>query len=195
MIRAIAALLIAALAASNALAEANTPGRYVVTATTLNIRLAPNTAGQAAGSLRQGQEIEVLEVDNGWARISEYYDGARDGVSGTVASRVFAEHLGAGGSAQAPVELPAAAVEVDVDSPVYRAIESSDDLDKYQGLFVLVSEKLVESGACNLSDFRDIGGWWRSTSHQPRPVYYTYCGGATDKHRIFVDTQTGQVFR
>ena len=85
MIRAIAALLIAALAASNALAEANTPGRYVVTATTLNIRLAPNTAGQAAGSLRQGQEIEVLEVDNGWARISEYYDGARDGVSGTVA--------------------------------------------------------------------------------------------------------------
>ena len=191
----IAALLCALLNASAAWAEATAPGRYIVTASTLNIRLAPNTSGQAAGKLARGEEIEVLEVDNGWARISAYYDGASAGQSGAVARWVYAAHLDSSSAESVTPPVPVVVYEFDPESPVYQAIKSSDDLDRYSGLFVVVSEKLVETGTCELSDFRDIGGWWRSARHAPRAVYYTYCGGATDNHRVFVDAETGQVFR
>jgi hypothetical protein len=161
------------------------------------VRLAANQTGKIAKSLYRGQTVDVLEVSEGWARISHYYDGVDEGLSGFVAQWVFAQHLSpvtvdAGQPAETPKPV---AVKVDVDSPIFKAISSSDDLDKYAGLFVQVSEKLVESGQCDLSDFVDIGGWWRSNAHTPRSIYYTYCGGANNENRIFVDTATGRVFR
>ena len=182
------ALLIAAVSVSSAFALAETPGQYFVTAGTLNVRLASNETGKVVKKLRRGDKLEVFELSNGWARVSQYYDAAGNGQSAFVAQWVFAEHLEI-----AP--LAVASIQVDVNSPVYQAIRSSDDLDRHQGVFVLVSDKLVESGQCKLSDFHDIGGWWRSAAHKPRSVYYTYCGGATNEHRIFVDTATGRVFR
>ena len=188
MFRVVLTFLLAASFASMAFAVAETPGQYYVTAGSLNVRLASNETGQVVRKLRRGDKIEVFELSNGWARVSEYYDDADDGRSGFVAQWVYAEHLEV-----AP--LVAASIEVDVNSPVYQAIKSSDDLERHQGVFVLVSTKLVESGQCQLSDFHDIGGWWRSNAHRPRSVYYTYCGGAANEHRIFVDTATGRLFR
>lgn len=159
---------------------------FLVTTPTLNVRLAANTNGGVVSKLHRGQEVEVFEVDEGWARISEYYDAVSEGLSGKVARWVFAEFLSA---------KPPAPVKIDPNSPIARAIEASDDLDKHQHTFVWVSEKLIDSGECMLSDFRDIGGWWRSAAHKPRPIYYTYCGGATNSHRIYVNITTGQTFR
>jgi hypothetical protein len=163
------------------------PQVFVVTAGSLNVRLAPGTSGKVASKLYRGQQAEVFEIDNGWARISEYYDGEIEGLSGKVARWVFAEHLGS------PLQVPQQ--QVDANSPIARAIEASDDLEKHLNTFVWVSQKLVDAGECELSDFRDIGGWWRSAAHKPRSIYYTYCGGATNSHRIYVDTSTGQTFR
>jgi len=194
MTRATLTLLIAVCAASSAFAQARSPGEYVVSADTLNIRLAANTNAKVKGKLYQGQQIEVLEVSNGWARISHYYDGATEGLSGDVARWVFATHL----SPIAPPPVPAkprVEIKVDVNSPVYQAIESSDDLALHQGIFVQASEELVKAGQCKLSDFRDIGGWWRSAAHKPEPVYYTYCGGASNEDRIYLNTDTGATFR
>jgi hypothetical protein len=129
-----------------------------------------------------------------WARISRYYDGATEGISGNIAHWLFARHLTPRPAAPAPIK-PPVETRVDVDSPVYKAIESSDDLALHQVIFVQVSKKLVSTGECKLSDFRDIGGWWRSAAHKPEPVYYTYCGGATNEDRIYVNTDTGQTFR
>ena len=185
MLKATLVLLVTALLATSAFAAATAPGQYFVTAGTLNVRLASNETGRVARKLRRGDRIEVFEVSNGWARVSEYYDGD----SGVVAQWVSARHLEAAPASAAPT------VTVDVNSPVYQAIRASDDLDRHQGIFVLVSSKLVEAGQCELSDFHDIGGWWRSAAHKPRSVYYTYCGGATNEHRIFVDTATGRLFR
>jgi hypothetical protein len=159
---------------------------FFVTAQTLNVRLAANTSGSVASKLHHGQEVEVFEVDKGWARISEYFDGGSDGLSGNVARWVAATHLSA---------KPPGPKKVDVDSSVYWAIGASDDLTKHRDTFMRVTKILVASGECKLSEFRDIGGWWRSTAHKPRPIYYTYCGGASNSHRIYVDTTTGQTFR
>ena len=194
MTRVTLTLLIAVCAASTALAQARSPGEYVVSADTLNIRLAANTSAKVKGKLYRGQEVEVLEVDKGWARISSYYDGAAEGLSGNVARWVFATHLSPR-TATPPPAKPRVKIKVDINSPVYQAIESSDDLARHQGIFVQVSEKLVNAGQCKLSDFKDIGGWWRSAKHKPDPVYYTYCGGASNEDRIYVNTNTGKTFR
>jgi len=174
------------LGAQSAATEGMSPGLFIVTTGTLNVRLAANASGSVAGKLRRGQEVEVLEFDKDWARISEYYDGQTEGLSGRVARWVFAAHLATS---------PSVPKDIDVNSPVAQAIEASDDLDRHQHTFVRVSQKLVDSGECDISEFIDIGGWWRSAAHKPRPIYYTYCGGATNSHRIYVDTSTGQTFR
>jgi hypothetical protein len=186
MTRLVITILIAICTVSTALAEARAPGGFVVTADSLNVRLAANETGKIADKLYQQEKVEVFEVNNGWARISEYYDAEIDGQPGKVARWVFAMHL----SAPRPVEN-----EMIVSAPIVEAIKSSDDLTIYHNIFARVSQKLVDSGECKLSDFEDIGGWWRSVPHKPRPVYYTYCGGGVDNHRVYVNTATGEIFR
>lgn len=171
---------------SSAFAEATAPGRYVVTATTLNVRLAADTSGKLVGKLNQANKVEVLEVRDGWARISEYYDGETEGLSGRVAKWVFAAHLAS--------KIPPRN-KVRVNSAVFEAISASEDLEQHRDTFAQASQRLINSGQCKLSDFRDIGGWWRSASHNPEPVYYTYCGGAGNNDRIYVDTTTGETFK
>jgi len=187
-------LLIALLAVSSAFAQATAPGEFVVSANSLNIRLASNTSAKVKGKLYRGQKVDVFEVSGGWARISRYYDGASEGFSGEVADWVFATHLSPGPVTPLPAQAPVK-ITVDVDSPVYEAIKSSDDLALHQVIFVQVSEQLVDTGQCKLSDFEDIGGWWRSAAHKLEPVYYTYCGGTNNENRIYVNTATGEVFR
>jgi hypothetical protein len=180
------AMFIAIFTATTAFAEARSPGGFVVTADSLNVRLAANETGKVTDKLFQREKVEVFEVKNGWARISEYYDDENNGLSAKVARWVFATHL------SAP---RLAATKATVNSPVVNAIKSSDDLAIHQDTFVWVSEELIDSGECKLSDFEDIGGWWRSVDHKPRPVYYTYCGGSINNHRVYVNTATGTTFR
>jgi hypothetical protein len=182
----IGAALIVLSAVSTAFAEARTPGDFIITAGTLNVRIAPDTTAKVTDKLYRQQQVEVFEIDDGWARISPYYDGEAEGVPGNVARWVFAMHL----SAQ-----PRTDEKTDVGSPVAEAIKSSEDLEKYRGLFVSVSRKLIDSGECKLSDFADIGGWWRSIPHKSRPVYYVYCGAGSSNHVIYVDAASGETFR
>ena len=218
MTRAILAIFIAVFTTSSAFAEAKYPGDFVVSADTLNVRLAADTTGKVADRLNQSEKVEVLEVKDGWARISGYYGVEVGGQSENVARWVFATHLSPVLPAEETVvegdTIVAAMVSsgdltkyqntavadqpvqrIDANSPIVLAIKASEDLAKYLGTFVSVSEKLIDAGECQLSDFEDIGGWWKSVDHQPRPIYYTYCGGASNNHRVFVNVSTGRVFR
>lgn len=224
MTRVILAVLIAVFAASSAFAEAKYPGEFVVTADTLNVRLQANTSGKLIDRLVQREKVEVLEVKDGWARLSEYRGGEAESGSVGAARWVFAMHLSPATSTPSapPKEMKIAegvpiiaamtsadelakyqdslAVDrpeqrIDVSSPIVAAIKASEDLGKHLDTFVLVSGKLVNAGECELSDFEDIGGWWRSVDHRPRPIYYTYCGGASNNHRVFVNVDTGRVFK
>ena len=203
MTRVTLTVLLAVFAVSTVFAVDRSPGVYVVITGQLNVRLAPNRTGKIAAILKQGEKVEVFEFNGYWARISEYFDGTSEGLSGEVARWTSAkEHL----LAKLPVdgkieEKKEVKVEVKVEEKIIvnpaiaRAIKSSDDLEKYQNRFMVVSDKLINSGTCKLSDFEDIGGWWRSPEHQPRPVYYTYCGGGSNSDRIYFNATTRKVFR
>jgi uncharacterized protein YgiM (DUF1202 family) len=181
------AICCAFLTATFASARVMSPGDYYVTSDKLNVRLAPNKNGKLTNALYKRQKVEVFEVKDSWARISRYYDGGVEGVSGEIARWIFAEYL----STNRPAEEKVA----NINSPVAKAIKSSDDFSKYQNVFVSASEQLIKAGKCSLKDFKEMGGWWRSTNHKPKPVYFTYCEGMTKSNRIYLDAATGKTFR
>lgn len=181
------AIFLAIFAASVAHAGAISPGNYYVTSGKLDVRLAPNKNGKITNTLYKRQKLEVFEVKNGWARISRYYDGGVEGLSGKVARWVLAKYLSTNRPAEEKIE--------NLNSPVAKAIKSSDDFSKYQSVFVSASDKLMKTGKCKLADFKEMGGWWRSANHKSKSVYFTYCGGMAKKNRIYLNTVTGKIFR
>ncbi|NOR45886.1 MAG: SH3 domain-containing protein, partial [Candidatus Delongbacteria bacterium] len=60
-----------------------------------NVRLAHNPNGKITNKLYREQKVHVYEIKNTWARISEYYDGSKEGVSGKVARWVSKKYLSA----------------------------------------------------------------------------------------------------
>lgn|GEM_PF-1043596 len=162
------------------------PGFYFVISDKLNVRLAPNKNGAVTNTLYKRQKIEIFEIKGNWARISKFYDGSSEGVEGKVARWVYAKYLS---TTQPAVE------KVKVTSKVGDVIKSSDDFAKYQSVFVSASENLLKSGSCSMSDFIEMGGWWRSSIHKPKPIYFTYCGGMTKNNRIYLNALTGDTFR
>ena len=165
------------------------PGYYYVSPEKLNVRLAANKNGKIVNKIHKKQKVEVFEVKDDWARISRYYDGTDEGVLGNVARWVAVEYLSS--ISHLPVEIK----KSDADLSIATAIKLSDDFSKYQNVFVSASKKLINKGDCKLADFKKLGGWWRSLSHKPDPVYVTYCGGATKIHRIYLNVVTGATFK
>jgi hypothetical protein len=161
--------------------------KYFVTATTLNVRLAPSTEGKSTNSLDRGQIVEVYEKKNGWARISMYYNGKLEGVDGQVAMWVSSDYLSK--------NRPIIKKTVSPSSPIAKAIEGSDDYFKYRKIFLEASESLIDSGRCSLSEFKNAGGWVRSGSQKPRKVYFVFCGGYHNSNRLYLDVSDGSIFR
>ena len=78
---------------------------------------------------------------------------------------------------------------------VENAISSSDDFDEYKDQFMKATGRLIKDGTCDSVELRNMGGWVRSQSHKPKPVYFTYCGGMKTQNRIYLNVGTERVFR
>ena len=180
------ALLLIFCVAESASGAADGPGQYFVSADSLKERLGPSTDASVTNTIYKGQAVEVLEVKDGWARVSKYYDGAAEGKSGQVARWVSAQYLGR----ERPAPIAAAA-----DNKLEQAIKGSDDFAKFRVGFVNGSQELINSRRCTLADFAEMGGWMRSTNHKPKPVYFTYCGGMTLANKVYLNAQTGEIFK
>jgi hypothetical protein len=72
-------------------------------------------------------------------------------------------------------------------------VAGSDDFKNYRAEFVAAAQSLIRSGQCDESDFREWGGWMRSSNHRSRPIYFIYCGGATVSNRLYLDVETGEI--
>ncbi len=59
----------------------------------LNVRLSPSKYGQKTSVLQKGQKVDIYEVENGWARITKYYDGFSEGQNKRVARWVYYKYL------------------------------------------------------------------------------------------------------
>ena len=125
-------------------------GEHFVTASKLNVRLAPNNDGKITNVLDRGQRVEVFETKGNWARISEYYDGEVEQLSGEVARWVYGKYLS--------TEKHQTETLTNLGDPIFAAISSSDDFEAHQDVFVSASKTLINNGRCQLSDFQEVGG-------------------------------------
>ena len=167
--------------------EAVRLGAAYVTADRLHVRLAPSLYADVIGVLHGGQKVEILEMYEGWSRISRYYDGSAEEDSGRVARWVASAYLSQTGPGHD-------AAQVSPASPLGRAIDRSDDSHVHRSSFLMAARRLVERGQCTVSDFEKIGGWVQSFSHGAS-VYFTYCGGLLANNRIYLDVNSGRIFR
>lgn len=78
---------------------------------------------------------------------------------------------------------------------VESAVESSDDFAQYRAQFVKAAAALVDQGRCTIEELKEMGGWVKSQTHKPAPVYFTYCGGSTTANRIYLDVRDARIFR
>ncbi len=161
--------------------------RRYVAVDRLNVRLSPDVDGKITNALNRGQSISVFEVKDGWARISKYYNGQAEGVSGDVARWVYNKHLVS--------EKQEQQVTSNSGGPLQEAMQGSDDYGIYKDAFESASTQLVADGTCSVRNFAEMGGWLRSSSFKPRPVYFTYCGEMVESNRIYLDVDSGEVFK
>lgn len=167
------------------LASALSTGKnYVISDSTCE-RLAPSIKGEKTNTLYKGQVVDTYEVNNGWARVSEYYNGKWEGKNKRVARWVLAKDIS---------ENKAVEKTVSINSPVAKAIKGSDDFSKYSKKMIEVSENLVKSGQCSIKDFEDMGGWMSSTN-RGKGVYFTYCGGMNSNNKVYLNIITGKISR
>lgn len=75
------------------------------------------------------------------------------------------------------------------------AISKSEDYLAHKDTFDTASAILVKKGTCTSQELQEMGGWWRSVQHKPKPVYFTYCGGMMVSNRIYVNTETREIFK
>jgi len=72
----------------------------------------------------------------------------------------------------------------------------SDDYAKYHLVFEASARQLISDGRCSSADFKNMGGWVKSTTtYKNEPIYFTYCGEMTINNRIYLNAISGQVFQ
>jgi hypothetical protein len=166
-----------------AYAEEISAGDYYVSANQLSVRSAPSTTARIEDTLIRKQKVEVFEVNAGWARISKYSHGAEKNKEDQFAHWVSADYLTA-------TEPTGALAE---NTNIERYIKNSDNYSKYRENFIEVSKTLVEQGRCNLSDYKNIGGWVSSITHKSEPIYFTYCGGFSTCDKVYINAKSGEI--
>lgn len=162
--------------------------RFWVTSERLNRRTCPSESCGVVGQLFFREGVTVREEHDGWARITQTYDASCVGgrseyvdtgnaacdpangiTDGQFAEWVSVEYL----SETRPPD-PAADA-----SGIEELVSGSDDFARYRTAFAQAAQSLIAQRRCSERDFRDMGGWVKSTSHRNQPIYFTYCGGAT----------------
>ncbi|MCL9783303.1 SH3 domain-containing protein [Vibrio sp. S4M6] len=155
---------------------------YFVAVNELNVRLGPSLQSSVAHVMKQGDVVGVFEQKGGWARISEYYpahfESSMKGSTKQLARWVYSAHL----SKQRINNLISSPT-----SQLEEAIEFSDDFSIHRSIFLKIANDLINKGRCTLQDFVRNGGWYRSLSHKPEAIYFTYCGKTHISNRIYLD--------
>lgn len=173
--------------ASNEKAAATKPGDYYVASEETKERLSPARTGKVTNTLFKRQKVTVLELKDGWARVSKYYDGDAEGVRGQVARWVDAGALS--------TERPADEKVSGADGELRDALKDSDNFGRYSKVFMDASKKLIDEKMCTLIDFKSAGGWMKSSLNSSGNVYFVYCGGMKRSDRLYLDVQSGKAFK
>ena len=78
---------------------------------------------------------------------------------------------------------------------VLAVIAKSDDLNKYESVFVEETVKLISSKRCTPEEIQEQGGWTKSVvNHKVDPTYFIFCGGMHRSNRLYLNVVTKAIF-
>ncbi len=69
-------------------------------------------------------------------------------------------------------------------------ISDSEHYGIYGPKFEAIARELLAKGRCKEADFKEVGGFWKSTESGRAGQYFTYCGGMTLSNKIYVRVNT-----
>lgn len=189
------------LSAAISIAPVLAQERLWVNVDSLYRRTCPSKECGTVGKQFFRESVPALEHREGWVRISEFYDAscvsgiseyvdsgtaecvAENGIeNGKFAEWVMRQYL-------VPEQPPDPSMGA---TGTAAPIGQSDDYRLYKDAFVIAAEKLMQSGQCTAADFRDWGGWVKSSDYADQPVYFVRCktGG-----RLYLDARSGVISR
>jgi hypothetical protein len=159
-------LLISSL---NASAEATKTGTHYVKEDYLEEFLAPSFKAKVTNKIYRSQKVDVLELKKGWARISKYYAGESEGISGNVARWVVAKGL----SSTKPEELkqPELISDARIAKDAFPKVGQNGLSENDIKILNKGAIKLLDSGICKYVEYGD-----KSTTKAN--TYYVNCGGS-----------------
>ena len=177
--------------------------RYWVTADRLNRHTCPSTDCGIVGWMFFRQGAHVFEERDGWARVSRYYDAlcvnGRSEYVDSGASRCDPDNGIIDGSFAEWVAIDFLSENRPTDpaadaTGVEALVSGSDDFQRYRAVFARSAQSLMSSEQCSEADLRR--GWRKSTlNYRNQPIYFLYCGGLTVSNRLYLNTETGEIFR
>lgn len=150
------------------------------------------------------ENASVLEVRNGWGRITRYYDascvaGHSEYVDNGNAACISENGITDGKFAEW-VSLKALSKTRPADPEanaigVASLISGSEDYRLHKDAFVKATQSLLEQKKCTENDFKESGGWYKSTNYYNQPVYFIYCGGFHNNNKIHLDVSNWPIFK
>jgi hypothetical protein len=178
--------------------------RFWVKSERLNRRTCPSTDCGVVGQFFFREATMVFERRGGWARVTKPYDAACAGGTSEYVDSGKASCDPANGITNGRFSEWVSAEFLSEDRPPDPAADTSgaeelvagsDDFSRFRTTFAEAAESLIADRRCTQQDFRDMGGWVKSTNHNNEPIYFTYCGGATTANRLYLNAETGKVFQ
>ncbi len=158
--------------------------QYYVIDRQVNVHNRPEPSALVVDTLYKGERVTVLEKTHGWYRISAYLVYSEGG-------EATAEWLDAKGLSDAePVIKEQERLEI-LDGYLVK----SDDLKEYLDMFRSKTQALLADNTCEPEDFEELGGWVRSVTYKKRSVYFIYCGGLEQANKVYLDADSGEIFR
>jgi hypothetical protein len=170
----------------------------------VNRRTCPSTNCGIVGRQFYREGVKLFEDRNGWARVTDYYDAACEAGLSAYVDSGNAACIPANGIVESQfaewIFMQALVSERPPDpsegaTGTSHLVAQSDDFRHYESAFVAAADSLMQTGTCHATDFEEFGGWVKSMSHRDDPVYFTYCGGMTTAHRLYLNAETGAIFR
>jgi hypothetical protein len=156
---------------------------YYVNDDKVAIRNQPDDKQFAERWVYKGDHLKLLEMRDGWGRVSNYYvvnEGEPE-----IAEWVSMSAL----SLQQPV-----ITRQERDETLSGYIFKSDDFKIYRDIFIKVTDQLLMNKSCEPEDFDELQGWVKSTKFSNRNVYFIYCGGLKIQNKIYLDANSGEIF-
>ena len=82
------------------------------------------------------------------------------------------------------------------EAEIQEAIFKSDDYETHRAMFTKAATYLLTTSRCTQREMKDYGGFVKAQGENRfQPIYFTYCGGMTKKNRLYVDADTGKVYK